>query len=98
MSDAAVVIGATGGLGEAVLLRLAAKRPVVIGYHRNKDKAAALLARITAGGGAAWTVQVDISHPNSVAAFFEEAGRKAGGIGHVVSVTDRQFRFARCPR
>ena len=62
MSDAAVVIGATGGLGEAVLLRLAAKRPVVIGYHRNKDKAAALLARITAGGGAAWTVQVDISH------------------------------------
>ena len=55
MSDAAVVIGATGGLGEAVLLRLAAKRPVVIGYHRNKDKAAALLARITAGGGAAWT-------------------------------------------
>ena len=87
MSDAAVVIGATGGLGEAVLLRLAAKRPVVIGYHRNKDKAAALLARITAAGGAAWTVQVDISHPNSVAAFFEEAGRKAGGIGHVVSVT-----------
>jgi 3-oxoacyl-[acyl-carrier protein] reductase len=87
MRDAAAVIGATGGLGEAVLLRLAAKRPVVIGYHRNEDKAAALQARITSGGGAAWAIQVDITRPDSVAAFFDEAIRRADGIAHVVSVT-----------
>lgn len=87
MPEATAVIGATGGLGEAVLLRLAVKRPVVVGYHQNKDKAVMLAARITDGGGSAWAVQVDITQADSVAAFFEEAIGRTGGLGHVVSVT-----------
>lgn len=87
MADAAAVIGATGGLGEAVLLKLATKRAVVIGHHRNADKAAALRSRIAAEGGSAWSVQVDITRPESVATFFEEAVGRTGGIGHVVCVT-----------
>jgi 3-oxoacyl-[acyl-carrier protein] reductase len=87
MRDAAAVIGATGGLGEAVLLRLASTRPVVIGYNRNADKAASLRERVVAGGGRAWAMQVDITRPESVAAFFGDADRHTGGVGHVVSVT-----------
>ena len=38
------ILGATGGLGEAIATRLAKRVPISIGYGRNKDKAAALAA------------------------------------------------------
>lgn len=86
-SAGAIVIGATGGLGEAVALRLGETRPVVLGYLQNRAKAETLAARITDGGQSAWPVQVDITCPDSTKVFFDTAARHCNRLAHVVSVT-----------
>ena len=81
------VIGATGGLGEAVAVRLGASRPVVIGFHQNQAKAELLATKIIALGQPAWPVQIDITRPESTKAFFETANQHCNNLAHVVSVT-----------
>lgn len=81
------VIGATGGLGEAVALRLGASRPVVLGYHQNQAKAETLAAKISALGQSAWPLSVDITRPESTKAFFEAARVHCNELAHVVVVT-----------
>jgi NAD(P)-dependent dehydrogenase (short-subunit alcohol dehydrogenase family) len=81
------VIGGSGGLGEAVVRRVAVRAPVVIGYRSNQAKAEAMVEEIRHAGGQASAVQVDITSSDSVAAFFDTALRVAGPITHIVSAT-----------
>jgi len=83
----AIVVGASGGLGEAVALRLGTHRPVIVGYCQNRAKAEAIAAQIEAGGQPAWPLQVDITRPESTQEFFKAALAHCDTLAHVVSVT-----------
>lgn len=85
--DTIALIGASGGLGEAVVRRLASRARLILGYRNGRDKADALVEEIGAAGGRAWSLPVDITSASSVAAFFAEANALAGRIDHVVSAT-----------
>lgn len=81
------VIGGSGGLGEAVVRRIAARTPVVIGYRSNRTKADALVEAVRGAGGKAWAVPVDITDSAAVQQFFESAARVGGEIRHLISAT-----------
>lgn len=81
------VFGGSGGLGEAVVRRLAQRAPVQIGYLRNADKAASLCADIISRGGKAHAVAVDIRDPASVAQFVDQARSRLPALAGFVSVT-----------
>ena len=67
------IIGATGGLGEAVTLQLAKRAPVSIGYGRNVERAQSLAQEIRNGGGAAEIAAVDMREAASVKGFIDGA-------------------------
>ncbi len=81
------ILGATGGLGEAIALRLAKRAPVTIGYGRNKEKASAVVATIEKAGGTARIAPVDLRDAGSVAGFIDEAARSWSGLDAIVSAT-----------
>jgi 3-oxoacyl-[acyl-carrier protein] reductase len=81
------IIGATGGLGEAVVRMLGRRVPLSIGYASNQDKAASLAAGVQQGGGAAAIGQVDMRQAASVKAFIDAAAARWGGLDAVVSMT-----------
>ncbi len=86
-ADAIAVLGGSGGLGEAVVRRLSSRARLIVGYRHGRDKAEALVDAVNRAGGRAWSMPVDITVTESVAAFFAEAAAVAGRIDHVVSVT-----------
>lgn len=81
------VFGGSGGLGEAVVRKLAHRGPLQIGYLRNAAKAEALCAEIRAAGGKAQCAAVDIREPASVQQFLGQAKEQFGTLAGVVSVT-----------
>ncbi len=81
------ILGATGGLGAAVVETLALRAPVYIGYARNRSKADELAATVAAAGGQAMVHQVDIREALSVAGFIAAAAGFADGLGAVVCAT-----------
>jgi 3-oxoacyl-[acyl-carrier protein] reductase len=81
------VIGGSGGLGEAVVRRLASRAPILIGYRANRERADTLVASLAAQGASVRAVQLDITIADSVAGFFREAAGFAGGVAHVISAT-----------
>lgn len=81
------VFGATGGLGEAIVRRLARRAPLTIGYRGNEQKAATLVGEINAAGGKAAAAQVDMTQGSSVQRFVEQASAHWGGLDAIVSAT-----------
>ena len=81
------ILGATGGLGEAIATRLAKRSPVTIGYANNKDKATALAAAIQKNGGKANICAVDLRDTSSVTSFIDGAAQQWGGLDAIVSAT-----------
>lgn len=75
------VLGATGGLGAAVVRRIARRAPVVVGFHASAAKAAALVAEIVAAGGRAVARQVDLTDEASVQRFMEFSAAHGHGLG-----------------
>lgn len=78
-----LVTGASGGIGAAIIERLAAEgaRPV-IHYGRDSDKAQALLDRI---GGKGWIVQADLLMADGPTALWTRAVAAAGRIHALVN-------------
>lgn len=81
------IFGASGGLGEAIVHRLARRAPLTLGYARNRDKAERLVEQVTAAGGRAQALRVDLCDGDSVRAFVEGAATQWNGLEAIVSAT-----------
>ncbi|MFI1649776.1 SDR family NAD(P)-dependent oxidoreductase [Streptomyces avidinii] len=82
----ALVTGATGGIGTAVVQQLAANGAIVVIAHHNEPKAAAELAvDIGAGGGRAFALEADLRHKSAVDELYAQATARLGAIDILVS-------------
>ncbi|MFF9623611.1 SDR family oxidoreductase [Streptomyces griseosporeus] len=82
----ALVTGGTGGIGEAVVERLAADGfAVAVHYAGNKTKAEELAERISAAGGQALAVGGDVADEQAMSAAFDAVETAFGGIDVVVN-------------
>jgi 3-oxoacyl-[acyl-carrier protein] reductase len=82
----ALVTGASSGIGAATAIlfaRLGAR--VAIGYHRNRDGAEAVRARIAAAGGTATAIQADMAKAENVDALVGQAIDALGPIEILVN-------------
>ncbi|MEV5955815.1 SDR family oxidoreductase [Streptomyces sp. NPDC051987] len=81
----ALVTGGSGGIGRAVVQRLADDGYAVgIHYAGNKSAAETLAEEITARGGQALTVGADIADVDAVTAAFDSVEAAFGGIDAVI--------------
>jgi 3-oxoacyl-[acyl-carrier protein] reductase len=81
----AIVTGASGGIGRAVLTGLAAAgQAVVAGYAGNRAPADEAVAEIERTGGEAIAVGSDISEEAGATALFDAAEERFGGVDVVV--------------
>lgn len=81
------ILGASGGLGEAIARKLAERTPVTIGYFSKEEKAKEVTDAIAAAGGTATAINVDMTDNASVKAFIAESDDVLGGLDHIVSAT-----------
>jgi 3-oxoacyl-[acyl-carrier protein] reductase len=82
----AVVTGGSRGIGRETAERLAADGlAVVIAYVSNDDEADAVVADVTAEGGAAIAVRADVTDVTAVEALFDRAEEEFGGVDVVVN-------------
>ncbi|MBO4258917.1 SDR family oxidoreductase [Streptomyces griseorubiginosus] len=82
----ALVTGGSGGIGRAVVERLA-KDGIAVGVHYagNKDRAEDTVAAVTAAGGRAVAVGGDVADEHAMAAAFDATEQEFGGIDVVVN-------------
>ncbi|HET7301080.1 MAG TPA: SDR family oxidoreductase [Oleiagrimonas sp.] len=82
----AIVTGASGGIGQAIALRLAADGfAVAVHFAGNVEKAEAVVQAIEAGNGKALAVQGDISDAQDVERLFAATRQAFGRIDVVVN-------------
>src|ERR1700720_377657 len=85
-AKAAIVTGASGGIGRAVALRLARDGfAMVVNYAGNAAKAEGVVAEIKAGGRRAIKVQADVTSAADVQRLFKETLDTFGAINVVVN-------------
>jgi L-rhamnose 1-dehydrogenase len=82
---AALVTGATNGIGQAAAIRLAAEGAVVGVNQRPTGDPSETLRRIAEVGGEAFPVVADMRDPAAVVAMVAEVARRAGRLDYVVS-------------
>jgi 3-oxoacyl-[acyl-carrier protein] reductase len=86
MNRVAVVTGGSRGIGRAVALRLASDgQAVVVAYGHSPAAADAVVAEITGKGGQAVAVHADVADETAVAALFDTAQERFGGVDVVVN-------------
>jgi 3-oxoacyl-[acyl-carrier protein] reductase len=83
---AAVVTGASRGIGAAIAKRLAAEgAKVVVNYSSSKAAAEGVVAEIAAAGGTAVAVKADMGQPAEIAALFAAAKQHFGRLDILVN-------------
>lgn len=83
---AAIVTGASRGIGAAIAKRLAQEGiAVIVNYARGKDAADEVVSAIEAAGGTALAVQADIGEPTGMTALFDAAEKAFGGTDILVN-------------
>jgi 3-oxoacyl-[acyl-carrier protein] reductase len=86
MERVAVVTGGSRGIGREIAIKLAAQGDaVVVGYAGNAGRADEVVTEITAAGGRAVAAQADVADEKQVAAMFDLAEERFGGIDVVVN-------------
>jgi gluconate 5-dehydrogenase len=81
----AIVTGAAQGIGEAYARALAAQGASVVVADLNADLAQSVAEKITADGGSAFAVTVDVSDPGSAQAMAAATVERFGGIDLLVN-------------
>ena len=81
----AVVTGAGQGIGETYAKRLAAEGAAVVVAEINAEQGQRVADEITASGGKAAFIRVDVSDPASCQALAEEANKRFGGVDYLVN-------------
>jgi len=82
----ALVTGGSGGIGKAVVDKLATEGfAVAVHYAGNQAKADALVQRITAAGGRALAVGGDVADETAMSALFDQVEAAFGGVDVVVN-------------
>ncbi|MGC8537148.1 MAG: SDR family oxidoreductase [Rhizomicrobium sp.] len=83
---AALVTGASRGIGASIAVRLAKEGyAVAVNYMRNRDQADAVVNDIRRSGGTAVAIRGDVRDPAAVAATFDEATRELGALSLLVN-------------
>jgi len=83
--EVALVTGASQGIGRATALALAQAGARVALAARNEAKLADLAAEITAAGGEALPVPMDVAQPDQIKSGFETVRAKFGGLHILVN-------------
>ena len=81
----AVVTGASQGIGRETALALAEAGAKVVVAARNEEKLAALVSEITAAGGEAFAVKMDVADAEQVKAGFKQVIEKFGRLDILVN-------------
>jgi 3-oxoacyl-[acyl-carrier protein] reductase len=81
----ALVTGASQGIGRATAIALAAAGARVALAARNEAKLAELAGEITAAGGEAFAVPMDVARPEQIKAGFEAVRARFGGLHILVN-------------
>jgi NADP-dependent 3-hydroxy acid dehydrogenase YdfG len=81
----ALVTGASGGIGAATALALAAQGAAVALLARRKDRLDEVAGRIRAAGGTALAIEADVTDQAQVAAAVEQTVRTYGGLDTLVN-------------
>jgi len=81
----AVVTGASQGIGRETALALAQAGAKVVVAARNEEKLAALVAEITAAGGEAFAVKMDVADAEQVKAGFKQVIEKFARLDILVN-------------
>jgi NAD(P)-dependent dehydrogenase (short-subunit alcohol dehydrogenase family) len=84
LPHAALVTGASKGLGRALLLALAKRGVRVVGIARNVDALERVVQEARAAGGAAWGIAADVAAPGASTRIAVEAAALAGDLDLVV--------------
>lgn len=82
----AVVTGGSGGIGRAIVQRLADDGfAVAVHYSGSADRAAEVVSAVTEANGSAFAVQADVADEDAVSEMFDEVTNRYGGVDVVVN-------------
>jgi 3-oxoacyl-[acyl-carrier protein] reductase len=86
LHGAALVTGASRGIGRVIALQIASHGvPVVVNFRQARAEAEAVARLIQSRGGTAWTIQADLSAPDESRGLFARAEDAAGPIAILVN-------------
>ena len=81
----AIVTGASQGIGQATVLRLASEGALVVACARGRERLDATVAQVREAGGRAHAVSADVSRPEAATGLVDEALKAFGRIDILVN-------------